>query len=246
MRWQCPDCSTSFTVEDEEVVEDQIRVLCPKCGHLVSVADEPEADFSPLFNTSGEGVTLEAGPDLELGPVEEDLPISAEQSRRGQLSPPLLILALALVAVALVYAYLKFSTPSSSTQTGSVEIVELRSYYTDNRQLGTLLVIEGKAVNKTGTPKGLFKIRGVLQDSQGMALGRTEVYAGNLLSAGELAEFSLEKIAQTLENQQGAARGNLNIPPGGVIPFLAVFSPLPAGLARYSVQVVSGQEVPPP
>ncbi len=243
---QCPDCSTNFTLEDEELVEDQTNVLCPRCGNLVYIDNGPDADLPEFVNSLDQRSTTEAGPDLEPEPVEADFPTGADQYRRGRLFPAFLILVLALVAVALAYVYLSFSTPTSSGQTGSMEIIDLSSYYTNNRQAGTLLVIEGKSVNRTATPKRLLKIRGVLQDSLGIALGSSEVYAGNLLSAGELSEFSLEKIARTLDNQQGATGGNLNIPPGQAIPFLMVFSRLPAGLARYSLQVVSGQEVPSP
>jgi len=67
----------------------------------------------------------------------------------------------------------------------------------------------------------------------------TTAYAGNTFTEEELKTIPIEEILKAMQNRDGMARQNFNVPSGTSIPFIIVFDNLPDNLSEFVVEAVS-------
>ena len=109
--------------------------------------------------------------------------------------------------------------------------------FVENTKTGQLFIISGRVKNDYQQNRRFIKITGKLF-SKGKKLVKTEtVFCGNFLSDIELSNMDLATIKKRLMNRAGDKRSNLVVTPGKMIPFMVVFSDLPANLEEFSVEV---------
>ena len=119
--------------------------------------------------------------------------------------------------------------------------LEINSKFIENTTAGRLFVVTGKVRNGYTLPCKLIRLQGKLF-TKGKVLAKTEhVYAGMIISDQELTSLPLAQIKQRLETPSGQA-GTIVANPGQSLPFMVVFSNLPADLDEFAVELVSSTQ----
>ena len=109
--------------------------------------------------------------------------------------------------------------------------------YIANSTAGMLCVVRGQVRNGYNHPRSGIRVTVKLYTAGNTVVKTATVFAGNLLSNQELASLDLIAINARLKNSAGASNMNVGVRPGRTVPFMAVFSNLPAGVEEYSVEV---------
>jgi hypothetical protein len=106
----------------------------------------------------------------------------------------------------------------------------------ENAKAGKIFVISGQVRNEYDHPRSNIKITGKLYQ-KGKALAKSAtVYCGNMLSDGDLQQMDITAIGKRLQNRFGDNRSNIKVKTGKTIPFVIVFSKIPANLDEYTVE----------
>ncbi len=82
-------------------------------------------------------------------------------------------------------------------------------------------------------------VKGTILDDKGKMVESRVSYAGNTFTEEELKTLPLDEIRKAMQNRQGMARQNVNVPSGAGIPFMIVFDNLPDNLSEFAVEAVS-------
>jgi hypothetical protein len=106
-----------------------------------------------------------------------------------------------------------------------------------NSSAGTLCVIKGQVRNSYNHPRSNIRVTVNLYAAGNAVVKTATVFAGNVLSSQDLSSLDLIAINERLKSSTGTNNMNVGIQPGRSVPFMAVFSNLPAGLDEYSVEV---------
>jgi len=245
------------TPADTPMPEDPSQVEVYELDEADDTLDEPEAVEA--------AATEEMAPEFEVGEREEEdqleddvvdeEPLVEETTpvKEKRVSKPLVVLLiLALLAGGSygTYVLLNFMNieipfisdyikPKVSDPTGSLKIdtLDINSKFLLNVKDGKLFVITGRVKNGYPDARSFIKINGKLY-KKGKILSQTEtVFCGNILSDIELSNMELEAIKKRLSNHLGDNKSNMQIKPGGEIPFMLIFSNLPEDLDEFSIEV---------
>lgn len=196
--------------------------------------------------------------DLQRGPRRSEppggpSPLVARDRRR---SPLFWIVILAAVATtgftAYVFAYrqdgLTFLNPSairelwrSRKMEARLSVENLQGYYRTVAGGRRFFLIRGEVMNKAGSAQGIIRVKGRLFGPRGAEIASREVYCGNVLTDGDLANLSREAIEARLQNQVGEALSNVDIAPSAKVPFMVVFPSPPDGVEKYVVSVTEAK-----
>ena len=103
---------------------------------------------------------------------------------------------------------------------------------------GKLFIVTGKVKNNYDHPRSFIQVSGSLYTRGAMLAKTVKVYCGNVLSDLELEKMSVSEIQTRMENRSGALNSNVNVKPGGELPFMIVFFDLPESLKEYTLTVV--------
>ena len=106
-----------------------------------------------------------------------------------------------------------------------------------NSSAGTLCVVKGQVRNSYNHPRSNIRVTVNLYAAGNAVVKTATVFAGNVLSSQDLSSLDLIAINERLKSSTGTNNMNVGIQPGRSVPFMAVFSNLPAGLDEYSVEV---------
>jgi hypothetical protein len=106
-----------------------------------------------------------------------------------------------------------------------------------NPSAGMLCVVKGQVRNNYNHPRSGMRVTVKLYTAGNAVAKTTTVFAGNVLSNQELSSLDLIAINARLKNSTGTSNMNVGVQPGRSVPFIAVFSNLPAGVNEYSVEV---------
>jgi pilus assembly protein FimV len=106
-----------------------------------------------------------------------------------------------------------------------------------NPSAGMLCVVKGQVRNSYNHPRSGMQVTAKLYAAGNAVVKTATVFAGNVLSNQELSSMDLIAISARLKNRSGANNMNVGVKPGRPVPFMAVFSNLPAGVDEYSVEV---------
>jgi caspase domain-containing protein/PEGA domain-containing protein/uncharacterized protein DUF1566/uncharacterized protein DUF3426 len=135
--------------------------------------------------------------------------------------------------------------PKDSDPTGSLKIdtLDVNSKFLLNVKDGKLFVITGQVKNGYSDVRRFISINGRLY-KKGKILAQTEtVFCGNVLSDIELTNMEIGEIKKRLSNRIGDNKSNMQIKPGGELPFMIVFSNLPDNLDEFSIEVAGSSDV---
>jgi pilus assembly protein FimV len=165
----------------------------------------------------------------------------------------LLILLLAALGAGVYYAvmymniqipyvsdYLK-PKPKDPAGILSLSTMDINSKFIENSQSGRLFVITGKVRNGYGMRRNTIRLQGKLF-TKGKVLVKTEFsYAGVVINDQELSALSIAEIKQLLNAAPPLLDATGNVQPGQNLPFMVVFSDLPAAeqLDEFAVELVS-------
>jgi len=109
--------------------------------------------------------------------------------------------------------------------------------FVTNASAGTLFIITGNVVNTSEAVCSHIKIKGTLITKDNVKAKDKTVYCGNIISEEDLKAMEMPAIETLLLRDTGASLSNININPGKSVPFMIVFSDLPANLENFTVNV---------
>ncbi len=140
-------------------------------------------------------------------------------------------------ALSAVVAWASLSAPASTSTSVALvpvagfDVTDARARILDNAVAGPVLVVSGRLRNSEAAPRALgTPLRVRLLDATGTPLEGATVLAGPALSPRQLREHAPERLRAVQES--GAAElARRPVEAGGVLPFDAIFGPLPAGAA---------------
>jgi predicted Zn finger-like uncharacterized protein len=207
----------------------------------------PSIDFLPMDNLDEDRDAHEKKSELSRQP-----PFQKKSSKRGLLTVLLAILLALLGAVAaaiywkpeLIHPYLSLlKTPEKKQPADAgVRLLEFESVagsFVDSEKGGQLFVIRGMVHNQYPKPRSHILIKGSILDNRGKAVESRLGYAGNTFTEDELKTLPIEELLKAMQNRDGMARQNFNVPSGATIPFIIVFDNLPDNLSEFAVEAVS-------
>jgi pilus assembly protein FimV len=214
--------------------------------------DEALARLGEIYtlrtSTNGDGqisVTAEAEP------VGHRKPLAGSAKRRFPWLWMLLVL-LGLVGGGVYWAWQQgFDTDffkqllgqQTTDEAGNLKISTLAidSRFVDNATAGRLFVITGKARNDYDHPRSQIQIKGSLLATGKAPVGSETVFCGNVLTDLDLSRLEVAEIKRRLSVKTGADNQNVNVPSGGLVPFMVVFSNLPPDLEEFTIEVVDSR-----
>lgn len=124
-----------------------------------------------------------------------------------------------------------------------IDTFDIKSKYMYNNEEGKLFLITGRVKNGYSDVLGFISITVKLY-TKGKNLAQTEtVFCGNFLSDIELSNMAMKAIKKRLSNRLGDNKSNMQIKPGGELPFMLVFSNLPDDLDEFFIEVESSSPV---
>jgi len=237
---------------DTPLPEDSSQVEVYELDEADDTVDEPEAVEAAA--TEGMDPEFEVGESEEEDQFEDEVvdeePTPAKERRISKPLVVLLILALLAGGSYGTYVLLDFMNieipfisdyikPKVSDPAGSLKIdtLDVNSKFLLNVKEGKLFVITGRVKNGYSGVRRFISINGRLY-KKGKILDQTEtVFCGNFLSDIELSNIELEAIKKRLSNRFGDNKSNMQIQPGGELPFMIIFSNLPDDLEEFSIEV---------
>ena len=239
--------------DDTVAPEDDSQIEVYELDEAEDTVEEPEA----VEASAAEGMEqeFEVGESEEAEQIEEEVveeePLigKAAPVPKKRVSKPLVVLLILVLLAGGAYGtyvlldymnieipFLKqipfisdYFKPKVSDPTGSLKIdtLDVNSKFLLNVKEGKLFVITGRVKNGYSDVRRFIKINGKLY-KKGKVLYQTETaFCGNVLSDIELSNMDFEAIKKRLLNRAGENNSNMQIKPGGELPFMVVFSNLP-------------------
>lgn len=111
-----------------------------------------------------------------------------------------------------------------------------------NKIEGTLFIITGKVDNLTTSQISYVNVRSALITKGKIEAMIESAYCGNIITEEMLKNSKISEIKEQLMLKNGNENINVNIAPGGSVPFMVVFSNLPDRLQNFTVKVASFEE----
>ncbi len=231
---------TSGTELDEiEAAEDQLEP--------VEFSDTEEKEEKFEIEDTGEE-------DLPEEEIVDKQPVvaTAKPKVKKRISKPLIVL---LILVLLgggaygIYVLLDFMNieipfvsnyfkPQISDPAGNLKIdtLDVESKFVKNSKTGKLFAITGKIKNGYSDARSYIRVTGKLYTKGKTLVQEKTVFCGNVLSDIELANLNLSAINKRLSNRVGDNNSNIGVKPGQELPFMIIFSNLPANLEEFAIE----------
>jgi len=248
--------------DETEVPEDSSQVD----DFELAEADDTVNQYEPVdtheSDTAASKFVAEEGfqdDELEEGGDEEPVSTQMAAAKKRRVSKPLVVLLILVLLgggaygtyVLTDYMNIKlpyvsdYFKPKASDPSGNlkIETLDINSKFILNVKEGKLFVITGRIKNGYSDVRRYININGKLF-TKGKNLAQKEtVFCGNVLSDIELSNLELEAIKKRLSNRMGDNKSNMEVKPGGELPFMIVFSNLPEDLEEFSVEVEGSTSV---
>jgi predicted Zn finger-like uncharacterized protein len=260
---ECPKCGTKFRFDEHIALKKGIWARCSRCQHVFYreklTPENAELGLSEEKNRSyfGGNAAREATEDPDSEPDQDEAISMPRRTRRNLWTPGkvaayifILIIVLGGVYVSIfpeVGKHLLGKTPlaqffgmkvaPAGLDGGGIDLLNVQERFIDNRMIGSIMVIQGFAVNKNKYPVSKIKVRAKLLNASGEFIGESDSFCGNLLSEADLVNLTEREIRQELGNPLGKNTPNANIPQDGNIPFMVIFINSPPKAAEYIVEL---------
>ena len=239
----CPNCATKFNLPDENANPDT-KLRCSVCKHVF-----------PLNDGTG---TL---PSLDLEPKKPDLGSlpEPETTKKHASSGGILALLVLLCAIAggtwygwtytplldpVKALFLPAKPAEPQDVISKIALRGVRQYTLGNEKMGSISVIEGKAVNGYTEPRELIRIEASLYGADKKPLVSKQQLAGSSVSLFQLQMLGEQELEQALSSKIDIMSNNTNVQPGGEVPFMVVFYNPPDNAVEYGVKIIEAQ-IPP-
>jgi len=111
--------------------------------------------------------------------------------------------------------------------------------FVDTVKAGQLFVIRGMVQSQYPQPRSHLLVKGSILDNKGKVVDSRVSYAGNTFTEEEIKTLPIAEVLKALQNPDGMARQNFNVPSGASIPFMVVFQNLPDNMSEFAVEAVS-------
>ena len=268
----CPSCETTFNLPDE-TVRKGAQLRCSVCKHVFGIPEtggrmpgqtvesaSPEQAPDGSESLQDKGLSFAAADDsAKLRLSESDSPQrrSQKKSGKGCLLVCLLVLILAGGGAAAAWIFagdaIRARLPFGLGQTSAVPAKDMiskitfrgvRQYTLVNEKIGSIIVIEGKAVNGFPEPRELIKIEASLFDKDGKLLDKKQQMGGTSVSLFQLQVLGEKELEQALGNRIEILSNNTNVPPAGEVPFMIVFYKPSDTVAEFGVTVTEAKQPP--
>jgi hypothetical protein len=131
---------------------------------------------------------------------------------------------------------------SPNIEKSAIEFTEIEERYIENWVIGNILVVEGIAVNNNDYSVSKIMVRGKVLNESGDSIMEVESYCGTIISDEELLNLTEIEIRQELSNPYGSGFPNKDIPYGGKIPFMLVFTNSAKGASEFTVELAGIEE----
>jgi hypothetical protein len=132
------------------------------------------------------------------------------------------------------------SQPKDPNGVAKLTTLDINSKFIENEKAGKIFVVTGKVRNGYTVPCKKIQLQGKLF-TKGKVLAKTELaYAGIIINDSELASQDVAQIKQRLKN---GAQATEDVKPGQAMPFMVVFSELPADLDEFAIELLSAAKV---
>lgn len=124
-------------------------------------------------------------------------------------------------------------------------LLDVRQYVVENDRLGRIVVVDGKVQNNFPTPKELIEVEASLYDKDKKLITAKRQFCGIVVQPLQLRIMGQDQLAKTMSNRFAVLATNVNIQPGGTVPFMVVFVYPPADMAQFGVRVVDAKDPSP-
>ncbi|TVM14368.1 hypothetical protein DPQ33_17615 [Oceanidesulfovibrio indonesiensis] len=118
----------------------------------------------------------------------------------------------------------------------------VRQYFVVNEKEGRILSVEGFVVNRSATARDFITVEASLFDADGQKIANKRSVGGVTVPVSQLESFSREDLESLLHDEVGIFMTNVNIAPGGEVPFMVLFYDPPENVREFGVKVVEAQE----
>ena len=236
--------------DSQDLMEDTMG------GGEERLAYDPAVDFLAMDNID------DRSEEHERAAEPKKKALSKKKSSKWSFIIVLVVILLALLGVVVAINYLRpelIPTPVRSFLENSVssflktpekkgpvdpgvrllEFSSVAGSFVDSEKGGRLFVIRGVVGSKYPKPRSYILIKGNILDNKGKVVKSKQSYAGNTFTDEEIKTLPLEEIKRAMNNRDGMARKNFNLPSGATIPFMIVFDNLPDNLSEFTVEAVS-------
>lgn len=260
--WDADSDAFSFSSSDDFSFGDDETLSSQPFSEPTTAADNQQPQEFIFESLEPESEVIEPEP---FTPPSDEEPVAAKQEPKETPRPKkeqrktskfmiFLLLLILLIAGAYGYFFVTLGTtdvmkmiqtiqqqlqPPAQNQQGELGISTTKSYYVDNRVIGQLFVIKGRATNNHATAQSELRVKGTLYQKEGAPLLHQAAYCGNIISNEELETSSIESLNNQMSNPFGTALSNVNVAPGQSLPFMIVFTGLPEEFNEFSVEPVS-------
>lgn len=251
----CPKCGTRFRISGDKLRPEGTRLKCSSCGHVFrgSVYD--------AMTEKGETRGRQQAPSSRSASGLEGIGEESAQARGKRRKWPWLAVLLLLLAAAIGYMFFSGMTarisflqePSRTTTTGldqrsesdgAVKDIALRNvsqYMVQNKHIGSLLVIEGRAVNSSDGPKKGIKLQATVFDKQGQKLRSKEFFCGKSVSLAQLQSFRKKELQTAFSSDLARLSERKRVDKGESLPFMVIFFSPPQEMAEFSLRVLGAR-----
>ena len=262
----CPNCHTKYRISDENIKSEGSKLRCSKCTHVFTAAPEDgEMEYSneQLTETQEVSVSEDESGESDQGTERHQFYTFEKKANYKKFSifaiPIAVVLAGIIVTGYFFYPQLKEALPflageqqiqtdvnqkqgkggSKDKDVQEIALRNVRQYMVENEKIGQLLVIEGKAENKSDTPKKKVELRAQLYDDEGNVIQEKSFFSGYSISLFQLQILSRDKIENKLT--PGDSSESKVLAPEEELKFMNVFFNPSRKLSEFSLQVVGAE-----
>ena len=254
----CPKCDTTFSMPDG-LYKPGRKARCSQCANVFKL---PEAPGEPEES----GVII-APPEESTGKKKKPV----KEKTLGRQKKHTLVLALVLVICLAgigyggltIYRSLFGSAGDAGTSASNgpalsaedlkrqqeqeagvrnIALENVLQFIADNDNMQRIVVIQGEAVNNFPSTKEFIRVEAILYDAEKKVIARAEQMCGVSLTLFQLKVLTEKEMQAALNNRVAVLTNNVDVQPGGRVPFVVVFTPVPEKLKSFEVRVVDAQD----
>jgi len=142
------------------------------------------------------------------------------------------------IKIPILEKYLKTGTQEKPAAKPIPNEGSVSGRFISNDTAGELFIITGRIENPATVPYSYIQVKGTLI-TKGKVKAKTQIiYCGNIISEEILKTGNISDISRQMAIKEGSHNSNVNVKPGGFVPFMLVFSGLPENLENFTVEVV--------
>ncbi len=135
--------------------------------------------------------------------------------------------------------------PSGQVAEKPLVLENVSNRFVDNEHIGSILIIEGRVINKSQAAYGNIILHAALLDKDRKVIDTADQKAGTVLTDFQLKVMTKAEMVKALSENagQGGSSGTVNA--DGTIPFMVLFSSPSDNLSEFSVKIGQSEAVQP-